>query len=292
MTKDLAFKNGLNVPDLYGVIRYHHQLSSILDIAEQYDEFVVKPSKGSGGEGILVLAKGRGDAFERASGMVLSSDDLMYYVSGILAGLYSLGGQEDKALVEYRVEPSPVFAKVTFRGVPDVRLIVYQGVPIMAMLRLPTKESRGKANLHHGAIGVGVDLQQGVTLDGVYHERMISTHPDTGESIRGIKLPYWNKILNIGARSYDMTGLGYLGIDVVVDRTLGPMILEFNARPGLSIQIANRSGLVPFLEAVDAEDVNSLTVDERIAFGQSLGRRVLESGIVSRELEVVRLRVL
>ena len=204
---------------------------------------------------------------------MLSGDDLGYHISGILAGMYSLGGQEDKVLVEYRVEHSPVFAKVTFRGVPDVRLIVYRGVPIMAMLRLPTKESNGKANLHHGAIGVGVDLQSGVTLQGVHHDRVITTHPDTGESIKGVTLPYWEEILKIGARSYNMTGLGYLGVDVVVDRTKGPMILEFNARPGLSIQTANHAGLIPRLNAVDAVDMGEQTIEELVLIGQSVVRQ-------------------
>ncbi|MDY6973202.1 MAG: alpha-L-glutamate ligase-like protein [Thermodesulfobacteriota bacterium] len=272
LTKELAVKNGLNVPPLYGVIRYHHQIPSIMDIGERHLHFVVKPSKGSGGQGILVLTRRSPDTFERASGVVLGDNDLKYYISGILAGLYSLGGQEDKALVEYRIEPSPVFAKVTFRGVPDVRLIVYRGVPIMAMLRLPTKESNGKANLHNGAIGVGVDLQTGVTLQGVHHTRLVTTHPDTEENIKGISIPYWKDILNIGARSYDMTGLGYIGVDVAVDQTQGPMILEFNARPGLSIQIANRAGLVPRLNAVDAADLRGMSIEERILMGQRAAR--------------------
>ena len=147
----------------------------------------------------------------------------------------------------------------------------------MSMLRLPTSESRGKANLHHGAIGVGVDMQTGTTLGGVHHDRLIATHPDTGESMEGIQIPYWHDILMVGARSYDMTGLGYLGVDVVIDRTRGPMILEFNARPGLSIQIANHSGLVPRLEAVDEIDVSALSAQERIALGQSTAQKFAPS---------------
>jgi alpha-L-glutamate ligase-like protein len=273
LTKQLAIQNGLQVPRLYGVIRYHHQIPAISEIASRHPRFVVKPSMGSGGEGILALTRRNDGDLVRASGEVLSADELMYYISGILAGLYSLGGQDDKALVEYRVEPSPVFDMVAYQGAPDVRLIVYKGVPVLSMVRLPTSESKGKANLHHGAIGVGVDMQMGITLAGVHHDRVITTHPDTGEAMRGIQIPYWEDILRIGARSYDMTGLGYLGVDVVIDRTKGPMILEFNARPGLSIQIANHSGLVPRLEAVDEIDIRALSSEERIAFGQSTAQK-------------------
>ncbi len=273
LTKQLAIQSGLQAPQLYGVIRYHHQIPAILEIADHHQQFVVKPSKGSGGEGILVLTKQPEGGFVKANGQMMVSEELMYYISGILAGLYSLGGQEDKALVEYRVESSPVFEKISFRGVPDIRLIVYKGVPLMSMLRLPTVESSGKANLHHGAIGVGVDMQTGMTSGGVHHDRVVATHPDTGEPINGIKIPYWKEILRIGARSYEMTALGYLGVDVVIDRTKGPMILEFNARPGLSIQIANQAGLVPRLREIDEVDISALTGEERIALGQSVSAR-------------------
>jgi len=40
-----------------------------------------------------------------------------------------------------------------------------------------------------------------------------------------------------------MTGLGYLGVDIVLDKAYGPMLLELNARPGLAIQVANQAGL-------------------------------------------------
>ena len=45
--------------------------------------------------------------------------------------------------------------------------------------------------------------------------------------------------------------MGYLGVDIVLDRKQGPMLLEANARPGLAIQIANGQGLIPRFEAVD-----------------------------------------
>ena len=48
-------------------------------------------------------------------------------------------------------------------------------------------------------------------------------------------------------------GLGYIGVDIVVDVNEGPMLLEANARPGLAIQIANGRGLLPRLEAIDAQ---------------------------------------
>lgn len=269
-TKELAMRYGLKVPDLYGVIRHHHEIPDILAISRAHPQFVLKPAMGSQGEGILLLSRRENDRFERPNGQSLSADDLLHYVSGILSGLYSLGGQDDKALIEYRVELHPVFESVTFHGIPDVRIIVYRGVPVMSMLRLPTRESNGKANLHQGALGVGVDVSNGSTLDGVHHDRTVHLHPDSGQPIAGITLPHWEEILRIAALAYDMTRLGYLGVDVVLDRTAGPMVLEFNARPGLSIQIANHAGLLPRLDAVDALAPADLALAERVRVGQEI----------------------
>jgi hypothetical protein len=48
-----------------------------------------------------------------------------------------------------------------------------------------------------------------------------------------------------------MTGLGYMGTDMVLDKEEGPMVLELNARPGLAIQIANGAGLLPRLQHIE-----------------------------------------
>jgi len=273
LTKELAIKNGIQVPELYRVIRHHFQIPEVFEVARRHQKFAVKPSKGCEGEGILVLNALSNGGFERASGKVLVPEDLSYYISGILTGLYSFGGQDDKALIEYKVESTPVFEMVTYRGVPDVRIIVYRGVPVMSMLRLPTKESNGKANLHQGAIGVGVDLSSGATLTGIHHNRLITRHPDTNHSVDQIAIPYWEEILTIATNCYEITQLGYLGVDVVIDREKGPMLLELNARPGLSIQIANGQGLLPRLEAVDAEKTEGLPAQERMILGKTIAQK-------------------
>jgi D-alanine-D-alanine ligase-like ATP-grasp enzyme len=65
-----------------------------------------------------------------------------------------------------------------------------------------------------------------------------------------------------------MTKLGYLGVDIVLDRDKGPLLLELNARPGLSIQIANGAGLVPRLEVIEAHYQTLATAHERVAFAR------------------------
>jgi glutathione synthase/RimK-type ligase-like ATP-grasp enzyme len=86
-----------------------------------------------------------------------------------------------------------------------------------------------------------------------------------------MEVPYWDRMLEIAAKSYEITGLGYLGVDLVLDKELGPLMLELNARPGLNIQIANRCGMSGRLEAVDKlEGLAELTMDGKIAAGRRI----------------------
>ena len=255
LTKKLALEAGMAVPELYGVIGHQGEVSRFSSIVEAYDSFVVKPAHGSGGDGIVVVAgrtRRRRDMFRRASGLLISTEEIEHHISNIVGGQYSLGGNPDKALIEYCVHFDPTFSETSYQGVPDIRIIVYKGYPAMAMVRLPTRASDGKANLHQGAVGAGVDMATGTTLAGVLENAVVDEHPDTGALVADIGIPHWDFILETAARGYEVTGLGYLGVDMVIDRDLGPMILEMNARPGLSIQIANGEGLARRIRRIEA----------------------------------------
>jgi alpha-L-glutamate ligase-like protein len=264
-TKEILEQNQIPTPELYFTISGNYELKAIREI-KFLREFVVKPARGAEGRGILVIADKEGKDWRKASGEIISGEDLEYHVSNILAGLYSLGGTDDKAFIEYRIRSHNVFKQVAYRGVPDIRVILYRGIPTMAMLRLPTKESDGRANLHQGAVGAGIDMLRGVSLGGVHHNKVIENHPDTASPIAGLKIPFWDDILEISSRLYDVFKLGYMGADFVIDHILGPLILELNARPGLTIQIANRQGLLPRLQRIDAlgEGLEKIACKDRI----------------------------
>ncbi len=269
-TKHLAVTNDVAVPKLYAVIEIEKQIRTISKQLEQYNDFVVKPSHGSGGEGILVITSRVQGGYRKSSGEIISEQVFKHHTSNILSGMYSLGGLPDTALIEQRVKFDPVFADVSYQGVPDVRTIVFRGIPVMAMIRLPTRMSDGKANLHQGAIGVGIDLKTGVTFSGVWHEQIVSQHPDTGASIIGLQIPDWDKILELTAHCYDLVGLGYIGVDIVLDRDSGPLMLEINARPGLSIQIANRCGLLIRLKKIEAMTTIPNNIEERVSLAKEM----------------------
>lgn len=245
-TKQLAIEAGIAVPELYGVIANQHDARQVADIVGNHRDFVMKPAHGTGGDGILVVTSRsprQSHLYQLTDGDVITESDIEHHVSNIVSGQYSLGGTRDCAMIEYRVRSDPFFAQVTFQGVPDIRVLVYRGYPVMSMVRLPTRRSRGKANLHQGAVGAGIAIESGRTLSGVLGNDIVDEHPDTGEPIAGMVIPRWDEVLVLAARCYELTGLGYLGADIVLDRQLGPLILELNARPGLNIQIANRTGL-------------------------------------------------
>lgn len=268
LTKQLAEKAGIAVSDLYGIIEIERQINDLPELLQPYFDFVIKPAHGSGGDGILIISGRAKKNYRKASGMLITQEELNHHVSNILSGMYSLGGQPDKALIEQRVIFDPLFASISYLGVPDIRIIVFLGVPVMAMSRLPTRMSEGKANLHTGAIGVGIDIASGTTLTAVWRNDIVTEHPDTGNSVTGVKIPNWERLLEVASKSYELTGLGYQGVDIVLDKNRGPLVLELNARPGLNIQIANNDGLLRRLKVVEENGKDLKSIKERITFAQ------------------------
>lgn len=266
-TKLLAKRYGITTPDLIGTVTTQFGVKHVAEMVEAYPGFVIKPAKGSGGKGILVVERQQDGGYIKPSGTRIERQDLERHVSNILSGLYSLGGSPDVALIESLIAFDEVFAAYTYEGVPDIRVIVFRGYPVMAMMRLSTAASDGKANLHQGAVGVGLDITTGTALRGVQFNRPRDDHPDTGHGLASLQVPGWDALLHLAASCYEMTGLGYLGTDMVLDRHHGPMLLELNARPGLAIQMANGEGLRRRLDLIEKQP-EPRSVEARVAFAQ------------------------
>ncbi len=265
-TKRLAAKAGIPTPELIFAISQQFEIEAVPERLHELDRFVIKPSQGSGGRGILVISGRRNGRYVKSSAEEVDIQEIKRRLTNIISGLYSLGGRPDSAIIESLVVSHGMFASLSVDGVPDIRVIVFRGYPIMAMLRLGSHASDGKANLHQGAIGVGIDITTGTSIGAVRHDRMVTHHPDTGESLEDISIPNWQEVLRLASRCFDVTNLGYLGCDIVIDANAGPLLLEMNARPGLAIQIANGSGLEPRLRAVSEREAFAPTVDERVGF--------------------------
>ncbi len=266
-TKLLAQSAGITTPALIGTITSQHGVSHLPELLDGVAGFAIKPAKGSGGKGILVLSRQVDGTLIKNSGALVELADLQRHASNILAGLYSLGGSPDNVIIEELIEFDPQLDGFSFEGVPDIRVIVCRGYPVMAMMRLSTRSSDGKANLHQGAVGVGLDIATGRPLNAVQNGNPVRIHPDTGADLSALQIPQWDTLLELAARCYEVTGLGYLGTDMVLDRRYGPMLLELNARPGLTIQVANNTGLLPRLRKIDALSGADVTLPaaERVA---------------------------
>lgn len=265
---------GMPMPENYLVIENYGSLKNLHTKIQGFTSFVIKPSKGSQGNGIIVIKEvvkeiKNGETrilCRRSNDKLMEIDEIKHHISGILSGLYSLSGQSDVAIIQEKIDKHPIFDQYSFGGIPDIRVIVFEGFPVMSMVRLPTKSSDGRANLHQGAIGAGLNLKDGQTNNAVIKNQVIDIHPDTQHQISGLKIPHWEEILVLAARCYDMVELGYLGADIVLTPDKGPILLELNARPGLAIQIANLDGLVPRLEKIRNEAPKNLMAKERAEF--------------------------
>ena len=266
LTKQLAARAGMPTPALLHHLSRQYEIEAVREHLADLPEFVIKPAQGSGGRGILVIVGREGEYFVKSSREQVDLRHIKRLLTNIISGLHSLGGRTDSAIVESLVNAHPMFDSMTAGGVPDIRVIVFQGYPVMAMLRLGTRASDGRANLHQGAVGVGLDIRSGRSVGAVQDDHAVTQHPDSHVPLEGICVPDWPALLRLVSRCFDVTGLGYLGCDIVIDAQAGPVLLEMNARPGLSIQIANGTGLDDRLRAVLARDSFAPTVDERVAF--------------------------
>ncbi len=267
--QQLCSRIAVPTPAVYDVVEFHSSLRRLPEILGKRGDFVIKPNCGSAGRGVLVVTGQTGPDYLRHNGEKIRLEAIRQHLSDILSGMYSLGGRPDQAILQQRVRLHTAFQAISWQGIPDIRVVLYRNKPAMAMLRLPTKESNGRANLHQGGIGTGIDLASGITHHAVQRNRFIEHHPDTGKTVTGMRVPYWGEVLGMSEKVAAAVGLGYLGVDIVIDAESGPLLLEANARPGLAIQIANGRGLVPQLQAID----NELSSEGILAPGESQEKR-------------------
>jgi alpha-L-glutamate ligase-like protein len=282
LTKRVLRKAKVAHPKLLGVLKSSHRVRSFA-----WDKlsggFAIKPVQGFGGQGILLIRKPAKEEgfFWTVEGKKISSEDLKIHALDIIEGRYSHNNLPDKVMIEERIKIHPKFKKMAVGGAPDIRVIVFNKIPVMAMLRLPTEESKGKANLHQGAIGLGVDIATGITTHGVYRDQSIKYFPENNKKVNGIAIPYWNKILSLAVKTQMVSRLKYLSVDMLIDEDKGPVVLELNDQPGLGIQLANMVGLRRRLERVEGLEVENAEKGVKIGkalFASKFADRVKFSG--------------
>ncbi len=296
LTKKTLRSAKVRVPETYSVINGMEALENF-DFLKLPADFVVKPNNGLGGQGIVVI-EGRGEfagEWIDSQGQVWMVGDLKLHIADILAGRYSMDDVSDIAYIEERVRVHPVFEKYSYHGTPDIRVIVFNKIPIMSYVRLPTEESGGRANLFQGAAAVGIDIATGITTYGVHHAKPTDFFPGTRRKLANIQIPQWEEILETAINATEAIGLGYMASDIVLqpvsytgkkdeksdggESSSVPMILEVNAQPGLKIQIANRAGLRERLARVKGLKIVSPKHGIRVAQALFADPKLAERGL-------------
>ena len=284
LAKRVLVKRSIPVAETFAVVKDRKELS-VFDWYNLPKSFVLKPNRGLRGLGVLILygrikrkTEEQPPVWVKADRTRMTIPVLQNHVLNILDGQFSKGQLPDTAIFEERLKLLRIFKPYSYRGVPDVRVIVYNSIPIMAELRLPTKESDGRSNLHLGAIGVGIDMATGTTTNAIWHSKLIKYLPEARLPLSGIKIPEWKSLLELAIECQQASKVGFLGVDIGIDREKGPVVLELNARPGLSIQIANLAPLGMRLEKAKGLKVKS--IKQAIRLSQDLF-----GGQIEEELE-------
>jgi alpha-L-glutamate ligase-like protein len=248
LCKEILADVGVPLAATHFSYRHFYELSNLKSDLSSLDDFVIKPSNGSAGNGIVVIVGREGNEWIGISGKRYRIEDLRRHIADIIFGVFS-HDKQDAAIIEQRIVQHQVINNLFDRGLADVRVIMFQHEPVLTMSRVPTLLSDGKANLHQGAVGIGIDLQSGRSFRAMLKGEPITVHPDSGAELIGVELPFWDEIMQHSRNIAEAVPLKYIGIDIAI-AAQGPVLLEINARPGLEIQNVTRRGMRPILEAM------------------------------------------
>lgn len=254
-TKHFLSSRGIPFAETYITLSTQQELQDFSLDTLGVDAFVIKPNKWSQWKGILIVRKE--DDVYMIDGKSWTEDELKLHMTDILHGSYSLHGSSDTVVIEELLTPSVEFSHFCQYGLADIRIIVYNYVPITAMIRMPTQYSGGKANLAQGGIWLGLGIANGQVISLSQNKTSYTkSFPTEFKHLSGKNLPYWDDILLYSSQVQAYTKLGYLALDWVITRNW-PKLLEINARAGLEIQNVNLVPLASRLAQVETLRIHS-----------------------------------
>ena len=304
-TKLFLEKRGIPVPLTYTHITNRKELFEFDFNSLQQSSFVTKPNKWSKGRGISIikqiihdnthnqktwlpstwLAK-RSDrrkqryeqiifrwmpvfSYTYKIGKKTLSDRLFkQWLLWILDGQHTTGDQEDTILVEEKIEPGLWFEQFCEYGLADIRVICFNMIPIAAMLRIPTKKSKGKANLAQWGIVLWIDMSTGkVTSLSLRWKLYKKSFPQIYSHFFGQMIPWRKDILLFSATVQYFLNIWFLWLDWVITPD-GPKLLEANARSWLEIQNITELPLRSIMRKV--QDITILTPHKWVDIALSL----------------------
>lgn len=245
LAKKILSKVGVSVPGNYLLVDSFYKVAQIDNDLLKLSDFVLKPAQGRGGGGIIVITEKTENGWKTASGKTITISGIKRHVADIIFGSHSFD-KSDVAIFEQRLIPAELLHQMSPWGLPDIRVIAVKNKLMMAMCRVPTRDSGGRANIHQGAVAIGIDIKTGITTHALHNNKLITTHPDHGLNLIGLQLPFWDQVVATSILCARTMPLKYLGVDIAICVD-GAKVLEVNARPGLAIQLANDQGMMPLL---------------------------------------------
>ena len=256
-TKEFLSAKWVSVVDTLLVVSNLKELEKI-NLDDLKLPFVVKPNAWFWGKWILIIDKK--DAswnFVLNNWDVMTKKELLSHFQFILEWFFSLSWNRDKVIIEKKVILDSSIELLWKFWLPDLRVIVFNMVPVMAMFRIPTAESKWKANLHAWACWVWVDIATWKLTYITYKWKNVKSVPWIWD-VRWIELPNWEKVLETAVKVQQITKIWFLGCDIVLDKQDWPLLLEMNIRPGLSVQLANLAPLKTRLKKVSGVFIDSV----------------------------------
>ena len=266
--KGLLLPVGVPVATTFMVLHDRSDLEKFKAWLPEHDTFALKPASAYGGEGIMLVKGERGELYDTSFGPMTKSQ-IETHAFSIIEGQFH-GGENDSAIVEELLVQNDALRRIIPIGLADIRVICFVGYPVMAMMRIPTQMSGGKANIHMGAVAAGIRISTGIIIHSVWTGLPSPNHPDNGVRLLGEQVPFWNEILEVAAEAQRLTGIGYAGVDIALDKNKGPVVMEVNRRPGLEIQNANAAGLLRRLRAIENLPRRELPVEQRVGLAKGL----------------------
>jgi len=275
-TKEFLWKKWVSVAQTLLIINNHKELDD-LDLNSLEVPFVIKPNAWYWGKWILIFEIKDNDwNFITNDCQTFSLKILKEHIRDILDWFYSISWSRDKVIFEQKIILDHSIELLWKYWLPDIRVIVFNWVPIIAMLRVPTANSKWKANLHAGACWVWIDIWSGKLTYITQFKKMIKSIPWLWD-IRWIELPYWEDILKLATKVQQITNIGYVGCDIVIDDKVWPLLLEVNVRPWLEVQVANKVALYDRLKKVQNIKISSVEKWVRLArdlFGWDIEEKI------------------
>ena len=255
-TKKLLQDLDIPSPKLIDVIKNRKQLQNYDFSKFEWEEFVVKPNKWSKWKWILIC-KMINKNIVKISWQLIDIDTFKKQIADILDGRYSMTMWADIAFIEEKIIPWDDFSIFCEYGLADIRLITMQLVPVMAMLRYPTKESDGKANIAAGWVWFWIDIASG-KITSMYHNRKIyiKEFPEDYKQFQWKQISYWDDILLYSSQIQYFTNIWYLWLDWTIAQPW-PNLIEINAMAGMEIQLVNGEWLENRLKKVEDLKITS-----------------------------------